>query len=127
MGSLLTNCTTGKVDTVEYVAITNRDTAMLTLTYYEHSFYGKLKIFKPGKVIDSGEIQGNIYGDTLVGDFSYQPFGARHKKRRAYVLLNKTDSLIQGNGRESDYLGVPFYTPESINFNSPKFTFYLKE
>lgn len=98
---------------------------MLSLTYYEHSFYGKMKILKPGGVRDSGEVQGKIYGDTLLGDFSYQPFGAKHKKRIAYVLLNKTDSLIQGNGRPSDYLGVPFYLPESINFNSPKFIFRL--
>ena len=99
---------------------------MLTLTLYEDIYYGKMKIIKPGKVVDSGEIQGKIYADTLIGDFFYKPFGAKHKKRKAYVLLNKTDSLIQGNGIGLDYLGVPFYVAESINFDSPKFIFKLQ-
>lgn len=108
----------------EYIAYSKRDTAYLTLTLAGDNFYGKLRIAGPGNVVDSGDVRGRIIRDTLLGDFYYRPYQAHLKKRKAYVLINQQDSLVQGRGVETVYMGIPSYMPNSISFDSAKYVFY---
>lgn len=106
-----------------YIAINGRDTAKLELTRYEKRFYGKMKITRPGRVIDSGEIEGNILKDTLLGNFFYLAHGWKNKKRNPIVLLLKDNQYIQGSGIRTNFMGVPHYVPSSISFKDPKFIY----
>lgn len=122
----MSSCLSDKKDkAVSYHAIYKRDTARLTLTRYEDTFFGKLNIHRAGNIIDSGEVQGKISKDTLNGDYYYRPHGTFRKKRRPLALLAKGDSLIQGNGTEMEYMGIPYYAEGSIDFDSATFI-YLK-
>lgn len=121
--SLLFACGAKPVQSSKYVALNNRDTAHLELTFYKDNFHGKLNILRAGNVVDSGTVEGNIHQDTLLGSFYYKPYGAKFKKRRAFVLLNKQDSLIQGSGSELVYMGIPYYIPTSITFDSIGYVF----
>ncbi|SMG52080.1 hypothetical protein [Sphingobacterium psychroaquaticum] len=126
IASLISSCHSDKNDhTVSYHAIYKRDTARLTLTRYKDTFYGKLNIHRAGNIIDSGEVQGKITKDTLTGDYYYRPHGTFRKKRRPLALLASGDSLIQGNGTEMEYMGIPYYAEGSIDFDSATFI-YLK-
>jgi len=117
------SCSPKENNTVHYIAVNKRDTARLELTLFDKTFFGKLKVFKPGNVVDSGDVQGNIRKDTLLGDVYYRPYGARNKIRRPFVLLKDGTSFIQGGGAESMYMGIPYYAEGTISFDSPKFVF----
>lgn len=112
-----------KSETKKYTAVNNRDTASMSLTLYENEFYGKLMITKPGKVIDAGEIEGKIVGDTLIGNFFYTQHGWAHKKRKPLALLLKNGKYIQGTGLTSVFMGIPSFVPASISFESPTYVF----
>lgn len=120
----LVACTSSEESTVHYTAVSKRDTARLKLTLFEGTFYGKLVISKPGDVVDSGEVRGKIMQDTLLGDNYYRPYGAKQKKRRPFVLLHRKDAMVQGTGIQKVYLGIPYFEPGTIDFDSAKFVFY---
>lgn len=122
--SLFMACETkSKLPGKEYISYAKSDTAYLYLVKYDKTFYGKLKVVKRGNVIDSGEVEGSIVNDQLLGSYLYRPHGDRYSKRNAFVLLDRSDSLILGSGIQSVYMGVPSYLPNSITFNNPKFVF----
>lgn len=106
-----------------YVAYNNRDSARLELTLFESRFHGELRFYRPGNEIDSGEVQGNIQKDTLIGDYYYTPFGWGQKKRRPVVLLKKGTQYMLGTGTEQVYMGIPHYIPSTISFQQVKFVF----
>lgn len=108
---------------LRYVAFSNRDSAQLELNLFESRFHGKLRFYRPGGEIDSGEVQGNIKNDTLAGDYYYFPFGWGQKKRRPFVLLKKGSQYILGSGTEQVYMGIPHYIPSTISFQQAKFIF----
>ncbi|MEG1020659.1 MAG: hypothetical protein RSE50_04010 [Myroides sp.] len=124
---LLISCESKKSETVNYIAYAKDDTVYLELTRYNDNFYGKLKILGRGNMVVSGDVRGKIIMDTLVGDFYYHPYQTKIKKRKAYVLIDKKDSLIQGTGTESVYMGIPSFVPGSVSFNDPKYVFYPAE
>jgi len=117
------SCNSTSSHTVEYVAIYKRDTAYLTLQMYETSYHGTLEIHGRGTDKEFGSVQGNIEGDTLLGDFLYKPYKAKLEKRRPLVLLRRENTLIQGSGSEQVYMGISYYSPKSIHFDNPKFVF----
>ncbi|ULT26987.1 hypothetical protein KUH03_09290 [Sphingobacterium sp. E70] len=43
---------------LKYVAYSNRDSAQLELDLFESRFHGKLRFYRPGGEIDSGEVRG---------------------------------------------------------------------
>ncbi|SUJ09655.1 Uncharacterised protein [Sphingobacterium spiritivorum] len=96
----------------------------MNLRLGEHNFYGKYRIVYPGNAIDSGEVKGKVINDTLMGDYRYKQYGWKEHKIRPFILLQKGDSLIQGTGMELMYLGVFYFAPASISFDSPRFVFY---
>lgn len=116
-------CGSKPKEALEYMAISKRDTVQLRLNLYEDTFHGSMKILRPGNVIDSGSVEGKIQQDTLIGNFYYHPYGSKFKKRKALVLLKHKDSLTQGSGLESVYMGIPYYLPTSITFDSAGYVF----
>lgn len=122
---LFTGCQEKRKDAElsKYVAYSNRDSAQLELNLFESRFHGKLRFYRPGGEIDSGEIQGNIKKDTLAGDYYYIPFGWGQKKRRPFVLLKKGSQYILGTGTEQVYMGIPHYIPSTISFQQAKYVF----
>ncbi|UZJ66249.1 hypothetical protein OKW96_09385 [Sphingobacterium sp. KU25419] len=62
------------------MAISKRDTAYLKITKRENYFYGKYIVQYGNSAKDSGEIRGNILGDTLLGDYFYIPSSGAVKK-----------------------------------------------
>ncbi len=125
LGFLFASCEEKKRDTelLKYIAYSNRDSAQLELNLFESRFHGKLRFYRPGGEIDSGEVQGNIKNDTLTGDYYYTPFGWGQKKRRPFVLLKKGSQYILGTGTEQVYMGIPHYIPSTISFQQAKFIF----
>ncbi|WP_115171263.1 hypothetical protein [Sphingobacterium spiritivorum] len=108
----------------KYTATHKNIKAYMNLRLGEHTFYGKYRIVYPGNAIDSGEVKGKVFNDTLMGDYRYKQYGWKENKIRPFILLQKGDSLIQGTGMELLYLGVFYFAPESISFDSPRFVFY---
>lgn len=120
---LLAACNAIPTQTEEYLAIYKRDTAYLSLHIYKNSYHGNLKVKGRGTDLEFGTIRGTIEGDTLIGDFLYKPYKAKLEKRKPFVLLRRDHVLIQGTGLEQVYMGVPYYSPNSIHFDNPKFVF----
>lgn len=108
---------------LRYIAYSNRDSAQLELDLFESRFHGKLRFYRPGGEIDSGEVRGDIKNDTLAGDYYYTPFGWGQKKRRPFILLKKGAQYILGTGTEQVYMGIPHYIPSTISFQRAKFIF----
>lgn len=125
IGTLI-SCVEGMSEKAEgrvYQAISNRDTALLRLNLLNNEFYGTLIITRPGLAIDSGQVQGKVQADTLIGDYYYLPFQSAEMKRRPFLLLQKGDQYIKGTGMEKMYMGIPYYVPSTIRFSDPQFIF----
>ena len=112
-----------KYNHVTYRAIHNKDTAILSIHINDKKFYGRYEIshYKIGK--DSGNVRGNIKGDTLRGDFHYITFGGGWK-RIPLALLKKDKKLVLGNGVIGSYMNLPLFVPEiPIEYDNSGFVF----
>lgn len=123
---LVTGCHSNTADfpAKHYLAISKRDTAYLKITKRQNYFYGQyiVKYGNSGK--DSGEIRGNISGDTLLGDYFYMPNNGGVKKRKPFALLQNGKTLRLGSGAVMSFMDIPYYAPEvPINYDSVKFVF----
>jgi hypothetical protein len=104
-------------------AVNNKDTAILVLNRSKDRFYGQYEILynKIGK--DSGDVKGNIIGDTLKGSFHYISYGGSWK-RAPLTLLKKDNKLFLGKGVIGTYLNIPCYLPEiPIDYSISGFVF----
>lgn len=110
-------------DGVNYVAIKSPDTAYLTLSKHGDRFIGKLLIRKPGLVVESGEVRGEIKGDIFIGDYHYLPFGDRYHKRKGFALKDSSGYLIRGYGTHHIYMGIPYLVEGTISFPQDGFVF----
>ena len=102
------------------LSIQNRDTLNIKIieNKSEKRFFGSYKLNKPGDEIVIGDIQGNIKGDSLIGDLYYTPFGWKDKKRKPFALLKQKNGYLLGHGTEQVYMGIPYYIPGTIRFDS---------
>ncbi|GAA3755808.1 hypothetical protein [Flavobacterium ginsengiterrae] len=107
---------------VQYQAVNGNDTAVIALKISDKRFYGRYEIsyYKFGK--DSGDVRGDIKGDTLRGDFHYISNGGSWK-RIPLALLKKDDKLIQGSGIIGTYMSLPCFLPGTLSYKEPKFVF----
>ena len=108
---------------VVYRAVNNKDTAILTINKSDKRFYGHYEIsyYRVGK--DSGDVRGDIKGDTLRGDFHYISNGGSWK-RIPIALLKKENKLFLGSGVISTYMNLPCFMPGTpIEYNNSKFVF----
>ncbi|TDO71187.1 hypothetical protein EV143_10942 [Flavobacterium chryseum] len=103
---------------VLYRAINNKDTSILALNINDKRFYGRYEIlhYKIGK--DSGDVRGNITGDTLRGDFHFITYGGEWK-RIPLALLKKENKLFLGTGVIGTFMNLPCFVPQiPINYKS---------
>ncbi|MCD9573933.1 hypothetical protein [Flavobacterium soyae] len=107
---------------VLYLAVNNKDTAILAINISDKRFYGRYEIsyYKTGK--DSGDVRGDIKGDTFRGDFHFISNGGSWK-RIPLALLKKENKLILGNGVIGTYMNLPCFINGTLNYNDPKFVF----
>jgi len=105
-----------------YRAVNNKDTATLDINISDKRFYGRYEIsyYKIGK--DSGDVRGDIKGNTLTGDFHYISNGGSWK-RVPLALLKKENKLLLGNGVIGSFMNLPCFIQGTLNFNDPKFVF----
>ena len=106
-----------------YIAVNGADTAWLDLVVKGTTFKGKCAINFSDKYTDSGDVRGQVSGDTLLGDFHYLHYGLQWK-RIAIAFLKKDNQLIMGEGIQSEYLNIPFFKADQpIRYDSVKFVF----
>lgn len=112
-----------KYNHVFYRAVSNKDTAVLDIHINDKRFYGRYEIshYKIGK--DSGDVRGDIKGDTFRGDYHYVSFGGSWK-RIPIALLKKDNKLFLGKGVIGTYFNLPCFVPEvPIEYNNSEFVF----
>jgi len=107
---------------VMYRAVNNKDTAILKLNISDKRFFGHYEIsyYQIGK--DSGDVRGDIKGDTLRGDFHYISNGGSWK-RVPLALLKEEEKLRLGTGVIGTYMNLPCFIYGTLNYNNPKFVF----
>lgn len=108
---------------VVYRAVNNKDTAILKINMNDKRFFGRYEIshYKIGK--DSGDVRGDIKGDTLRGDYHYITVGGSWK-RVPLALLKKENKLFLGTGVVGTYFNLPCFVPGvPIDYNNPEFVF----
>ena len=105
-----------------YRAVSGSDTAILDINISDKRFYGRYEIsyYKTGK--DSGDVRGDIKGNTLTGDFHYISNGGSWK-RVPLALLKKENKLLLGNGVIGTFMNLPCFIQGTLSFNDPKFVF----
>lgn len=112
-----------KYNRVFYRAINNKDTAILEININDKRFYGRYEILyhKIGK--DSGDVRGDMRGDTLRGDYHFISNGGSWK-RIPIALLKKDNKLILGKGVIGTYFNLPLFLPEvPIEYSNSEFVF----
>jgi len=112
-----------KYNRIFYRAVHNKDTAILDININDKRFYGRYEIlyYKIGK--DSGNVRGDLKGDTLRGDFHFISNGGSWK-RIPIALLKKENKLFLGKGVIGTYFNLPLFIPEvPIEYNNSEFVF----
>jgi len=110
-----------------YIAYAGRDTVMLHLSLVKKDFYGQYKVKGPGRYLVTGDINGIVYGDTLLGSLSYTPFGWKNKKRKAFALLKDGNTYQRGSGSETVYMGIPSFQKNTLTFGKEVFVLLPEE
>ncbi|WP_133586479.1 hypothetical protein [Sphingobacterium yanglingense] len=100
-----------------YIHNNGRDTITVVLNLVNEVFQGSYKKNSPGGVVVTGDISGNVKGDTLLGSLYYTPYRGRNKQRKAFALLKQNNDYIIGNGSGYIYMGIPYFAPETLTFN----------
>lgn len=106
-----------------YRAVNGKDTAILDININHKRFYGRYEILyhKIGK--DSGDVRGDIKGDTLRGDFHFISNGGSWK-RIPLALLKKENKLVLGKGVIGTYFNLPCFVPGvPIEYKDSEFVF----
>lgn len=106
-----------------YRAVHKGDTAVLDIHINDKRFFGRYEVFyhKIGK--DSGDVRGDIKGDTFRGDFHFISNGGSWK-RVPLALLKKDNKLFLGKGVIGTYFNLPLFLPEvPIEYDNSQFVF----
>lgn len=121
---LIVSCTSkeNEYKDVYYQAVNEKDTAVLDIKISKKRFYGRYEIFYNRIGKDSGDVRGNINGDTLRGDYHYISNGGNWK-RVPFALLKKENKLIQGKGVIGTYMNLPCFINGTLNYKNPDFVF----
>lgn len=105
-------------NTVYYRAVHGKDTAFLSLVFYKERFYGKYELLYGMRGKDSGVVRGQVYGDTLKGEYKYISYGGG-KSISPIILLKSEGKLKLGKGIKATYMGIPFYVKDvPIDYNT---------
>ncbi|WP_185213572.1 hypothetical protein [Sphingobacterium mizutaii] len=109
------------------ISYQGRDTVTIDLMLHQKRFVGKYTVNGPGDYLVTGEVEGEIKADTLLGSLYYTPFGWRDKKRKAFALLAKNDQYLSGKGTELIYMGIPYFVPNTVSFGPEKGVYQVVE
>ena len=108
---------------IVYHAINDKDTAILTININDKRFFGRYERFYYQQGKDSGDVRGDIKGDTLRGDFHFISNGGSWK-RIPLALLKKENKLYLGSGIITTYFNLPCFMPGTpIEYHNSKFVF----
>lgn len=111
-----------------YYAVNRFDTAKLSIDLTDKVFEGQFEINHRGVFKDSGDVNGVVKGDTLMGTFHYQSYGVEKWYRIPIALLKKDKKLIMGVGSMEIYMNMTFFTKNTpIDYEHPQFTFQKAE
>lgn len=108
---------------IVYHAVNDKDTAILSININDKRFFGHYErsYYQQGK--DSGDVRGDIKGDTLRGDFHFISNGGSWK-RIPLALLKKENKLYLGSGIITTYFNLPCFMPGTpIEYHNSKFVF----
>ncbi|MDR7371579.1 hypothetical protein [Flavobacterium aquidurense] len=112
-----------KYNHVFYRAVHKKDTAILDININDRRFYGRYEILYHRIGKDSGDVRGDLKGDTLRGDFHFISNGGSWK-RIPIALLKKENKLFLGKGVIGTYFNLPLFIPEvPIEYNNSEFVF----
>lgn len=107
-----------------YRAINKDDTANLNVILKDKEFYGQYEINYHGDFKDSGDVNGIVKGDTLLGTYHYQHYGIQEWYRIPIALLKKNHKLMMGVGSMEIYMNMTFFTKSiPIDYQHPMFIF----
>ncbi|MES2416971.1 MAG: hypothetical protein V4541_02225 [Bacteroidota bacterium] len=93
-----------KVDQHCYVYSNNKDSASLTVTTNGPNISGKLAYYLFEKDSNTGTIKGELRGDTLIADYTFNSEGI--ESVRQVVFLKKEGKLLSGFGEVVEKDGV---------------------
>ncbi|MEN2416030.1 hypothetical protein [Flavobacterium mesophilum] len=106
-----------------YRAIHQKDTAILTININDKRFFGSYEILYHQIGKDSGDVRGDLRGDTLRGDYHFISNGGSWK-RIPIALLKKKDKLYLGTGVIGTYFNLPCFIPGvPIEYDNSNFVF----
>lgn len=108
-----------------YRAMDEKNIALLTFDEVGKDYFiGSYEVrFLKGGIKERGTVRGTITGDTLFdGRLDYISYGGS-RNIKPFVLLRKDDTLKMGSGLIYRYLGIPYFSPESIEFKDDDFQF----
>ena len=107
----LTGCSKPIPALKTFTGVIDNDSVSFQLRLYDRQFSGTLTYSSYGRIAKTGKIQGQISGDTLLGDFLYSAYGAQ-PKRIPLALLRTSQGYSLGKGVTSDYMGIPYFVKD---------------
>lgn len=99
-----------------YQYINDKDTVSLSISGEAITVTGLLSYSYYQKDKSSGDIQGNMYGDTLIADYTFQSEGTTSVREIAF--LKKDSTFVEGYGDVEEKEGKMIFK----NRNTIKFT-----
>jgi len=109
---------------LRYIAENGKLKGILDLNIVGTEFYGRYEIINGVNGSDIGQVRGKIKGDTLIGNYYYQPWAGTNKKRIPIALLKKDGCLLEGKGVVVEFVNIPHFSPDiPLDFSKPRFIF----
>ncbi len=103
---------TAKVENLQcYLAVSNADSAMLSIGKENVKTVGKLAFNFSEKDDTNGSVSGEFNGDTLFVEYAFKYKGTKYSNPQ--VFLMKGDSLVQGHGDMRTMLGRTYFEDHS--------------
>ena len=107
-----------------YQAVAKDDTARLKIKLTDKTFYGQMEILYGKQYKDSGDVNGIIKGDSLLGTYHFQHYGIEEWHRIPIALLKRDKKLIMGVGSMVIYMNMTFFDKKiPVDYEHPKFVF----
>jgi hypothetical protein len=109
---------------VLYQAVAKDDTAKFKIHLTDKTFYGQMEILYGKQYKDSGDVNGIVKGDSLLGTYHFQHYGIEEWHRIPIALLKKDKKLIMGVGSMVIYMNMTFFDKKiPVDYEHPKFVF----
>ncbi|HEX5151984.1 MAG TPA: hypothetical protein VFW07_11080 [Parafilimonas sp.] len=100
-----------------YANTTGRDTIFLKLEKFPNVVTGFLKYKLYEKDANHGELDGRLYGDTLIADYKFESEGKESVRQVAFLI--KGNIVKEGYGDMEEKKGkMVFKNTDRINFNN---------